>query len=186
MNILLAILYTYITASVTAISSYNTDFHRLNLILYLSIIFYTLFFLPLTIFMHIFYQGYMFLYFLSDLINALYPYRVYVAIIFTVLYYLIFLLVYKIGEHNMRQKKGHAVITRIVFFTALILFLYIVLFRRTLYIGTIQDFLHGSTETIFSRFAGSIAFVYPLALLLFWKLVITRIKSATEGAKKYS
>lgn len=186
MNILLAILYTYITASVTAISSYNTDFHRLNLTLYLSIIFYTLVFLPLAIFMHIFYQGYMFLYFLSDLINAIYPYRVYVAIIFALLYYLTFLVVYKIDEHNMRQKKGHAVITRIIFFTALVLFLYIVLFRRTLYIGTIQDFLQGSTEIIFSRFAGSIPFIYPLALLLFWKFVITRIRFTTKVAKKYS
>lgn len=176
MNVIIILLLTYITASFAAISSHRSDFHSLNLTLYAYIIFYTLFFIPIAIFMHVFYQGYVFLYFFTDFILSIYKYRLYIAFLFSIIYYCIFFLTYKITETNLQNNQLHAVIIRMVFLSILSIFLFVVLYKRTIFIGTIQDYLSGSTEKIFIHPAGISIVLYIILFFLFSKFVIPRVK----------
>jgi len=175
MNIILLLLFVYIFASMAAISSHASDFHQLNLALYAYVIFYSVFFIPFAIFMHIFYQSYVFMYFLNDLITAIYPYRLYVTIVFVCIYYVLFYVVYKIAEGGLKRGGKHTVVLRIIFLTVISSFLFVVLFRRSLYIGTIQDYLTNSTRFLFFTFAGIYPIVLVVLLFLFDRLLIPKI-----------
>ncbi len=176
MNILLIILFTYITASIAISSSHLSNFHKLNLPLYAYIIFYTLIFIPQAIYMHIFYLGYVFLYFLPDFIIKIYPYRIYITILFILIYYLLFYLVIKTTEKNLNSGKRHIIFFRIIFLSFLTIFLLVFLYKRVIFIGTINDYLSGTLKPIYQSTAGYLLVLYILLLVLFDRLVIPKIK----------
>jgi len=175
MNIILLLLFVYIIATMAAISSHDSDFHQLNLHLYAYVIFYSIFFVPFAIFMHIFYQSYVFLYFFTDLIKAIYPYRLVVTILFVCIYYLLFYVVYRIGVTALKRGGRHMLVVRMIFLSVISLFLVALLFNRSLYIGTIQDYLNGTTRFLFYTFAGIYPIVLLILLLLFDRKIITKI-----------
>ncbi len=176
MNLLLILLLTYITATLAANSSHRSDFHRLNLPLYAYVIFYTIIFLPQAIFMHVFYQGYVFMYFLPDLIIKIYPYRLYVTLLFVALYYLFFYLIIKVTEKNLNDGKRHSIYLRMVFFSVLTFFLLVFLYKRVIFTGTIQDYLSGTLRPLYKSAAGFLAVEYIIVLLLFNKLIVPKIR----------
>lgn len=176
MNILLVLLLTYITATLAATASYRSDFHKLNLPLYAYVIFYTLIFIPQTIFVHVFYQGYMFLYFFPSLLIKIYPYRLYITIIFILLYYFLFYIVIKVTERNLKEGKQHSIYLRVIFVSVLTVFILVFLYRRVLFIGSIQDFLGGTLEPFYKNTAGFLAVEYIILLFLFEKTIIHRVK----------
>ncbi|MGB9598997.1 MAG: hypothetical protein ACPL7I_00475 [Myxococcota bacterium] len=176
MNIIAILILTYITATLAAISSHRSDFHSLNLPLYSYVMFYTLLFIPLATFMHVFYQGYVFLYFFPDFIISIYRYRLYIAILFSIIYYLVFFITLKSTETNLQNGKHHAVIMRMVFLIIVSIFLFIVLYKRTIFIGTIQDYLSGTSDKIFFHIGGISVIFYIILLFLFTRIVIPRIK----------
>ncbi|MCX7944324.1 MAG: hypothetical protein N2746_07450 [Deltaproteobacteria bacterium] len=179
MNILIILLFVYLSATLAALSSHQYDFHRLNLPLYAYVIFYTLVFIPLVLFMHVFYQSYVFMYFFSNLLMMIYPYRLYITILFVIIYYVIFFLVFRITEKTLIKGGRHSIYLRITFFTIITLFLLTFLYKRVVYIGTIQDYLSGTLKPIYKSVVGFLSLVYIVLLLLFDRLVIPRIKRVT-------
>lgn len=179
MNLLLVILLTYITATLAAITSYRLDFHKLNLTLYAYVIFYTLIFIPQVIFVHVFYQGYMFLYFFPSILIKIYPYRLYITILFTLLYYFLFYLVIKVTERNLKEGKKHSIYIRMIFVSVLTIFILVFLHQRVLFIGTIQDYLSDTLKPFHKSITGFLAIEYLILLFLFEKMVIPKIKKIT-------
>ncbi len=176
MNLILLLLFTYTTASIATISSHRSDFHRLNLPLYAYVMFYTIFFIPLAIFMHTFYQGYVFMYFGSDFITKISSYRIPLIILFIIFYYLLFFITIKTVEKSLLKGKMHTIILRIIFLFILTLFFLVLLYKRTFFIGSFQDYTQSMARPIYMSPAGFTIPFYIICLYVFEKVVIQKIK----------